>query len=305
MASKMDVLLNAVKKAKSSSGGDRGDKKFYYPARDQAGNGSATIRFLPGKTDDEVPFVKIFSHGFKGPTGKWFIEECPTTIEQPCFCCEQNSAMVGKFGSWDTTPKDIKEVVRERKRKISYISNILVVKDEKNPENEGLIFQYKFGTKIFDKIVDTLQPEFVDEDDKEKFVEKFGAENCNVFDLVEGANFKIKIRKVDGQTNYDKSEFEKTSKVKVDLSTLESLEQFLLPARFSSPEDLERQFNKAVGNIDRVAKRVEPEIEDEPEVRAAPKKAKVEKVEVKSDADDEDEVLAMMRAISDEEVSIG
>jgi len=285
--SNMAKLLGAVNKAKSAGGFEKDDKKFYYPARDAAGNGSAVIRFLPGKTDDDIPFVKTYAHGFKG-AGGWFIEDCPTTIDKPCYACEQNSIL------WNTNLKANQDIVRERKRKISYIANILIVSDPKNPENEGKVFQYKFGTKIFDKIVDALQPVEDELDPKEP---------CNVFDLKEGANFILKIRKVEGQTNYDKSEFKAPSPVKVDLSLLESLDQFTAPERFKTPEELQRRFDKAVGNTVRLAvKEAKPAADefDEDEVDAGlreveQKAAKVikpaPKVEVTDDADDDIEAL--------------
>ncbi len=286
----MEKLLAAVNKAKSSNGSDRDDKVFYYPSRDTAGNGSAVIRFLPGKTDDDIPFVKVYSHGFKGPTGQWFIEDCPTTIGQPCYCCEQNSIL------WNTGIKANQDIVRERKRKVSYISSILVVKDEKNPENEGKIFLFKYGQKIFDKITNMLSPTFVDSDEKEEFINKYGEEYCDVFDLKNGADFKFKIRKVEGQTNYDKSEFAGPSKVSVDLSSIEPLDQFTDPTRFKSAEDLQKHFDRAIGNTVRLAAKVS---NNEVEPHVQPKPTKTVKQETSSSEDDE--LLEFMNRLNQEE----
>lgn len=239
----MDKILAAVNKAKAG-GAQREEQYFYYPARDAAGNGSAVIRFLPGTTVDDVPFIKTFAHGFHvmhGDTKKWLIEECPTTIGNDCPICAENKKL------WDTGLKDQQEIVRQRKRKVSYVSRILVVEDKKNPDNEGKVFLFKFGQKIFDKIADALQPEF--EEDKDKA--------CNVFDLAEGANFKFRIRKVEGQTNYDKSEFDTPSKCDVDVfsqfNAENDINKFLNPDKFKSAEKLQERYDLVVGNTSRLA----------------------------------------------------
>lgn len=300
--SRMEKLLNAVKAANSNSSFNKEDQKeFYYPARDQSGNGSAVIRFLPGKTDDDIPFVKTYSHGFKGPSGKWYIEDCPTTIGQPCYCCEQNGALIAPFGDWKSAPNTVKDTVRERKRRMQYVANIVVIKDEKNPENEGKIFLFKFGQKIADKLFGMIAPTFVDEDEHDDFVKKFGGENVDVFDLKKGANFSFKIRKVEGQTNYDKSEFRAPSELDtdVDLNTLEDLEQFTAPDKFKSPEDLKKRFDAAVGNTIRLAAKAEVEAdEEEPVVVAKPSPKPATKV---VEADEDDDVAAMMRRLSEQD----
>lgn len=281
MASRMETLLNAVKRAKSTAGGDKEDKNFYYPERDSAGNASVVIRFLPGKTDDDIPFVKTYAHGFKGPTGKWLIEDCPTTINQPCFVCEKNGVL------WNTGIKANQDIVRERKRKISYVSNILVIEDKKSPENEGKIFLFKFGTKIFNKIADKIEPEFEDETP------------CNIFDLETGANFKFKIRKVEGQTNYDKSEFSDSSKIEINIETAENLDQFTDPKRYKSSEDLEKRFNIAVGNVDRMAEKEELVKEESTKEVKKSEELKPSKVEDAEEEIEEDAVLELMRQLAE------
>ena len=165
------------------------DDRFWKPERDKSDNGFAVIRFLPPVDGEDTPWVRMFSHGFKGKGG-WYIENCPTTIGRKCPLCEANSEL------WNSGLESDKDIARQRKRRLNYISNIMVISDPKNPENEGKVFLYKFGKKIFDKIMESLQPEFQDE------------EAVNPFDFWKGANFKLKIRKVAGFINYDKSEFD-------------------------------------------------------------------------------------------------
>ncbi len=170
-------------------GGSFDDDRFWKPTRDKSDNGYAVIRFLPAVEGEDIPWIRIFSHGFKGPKGQWYIENCPTTIGGKCPACERNSEL------WNSGIDANKNIARNRKRRLQYISNVYVVSDPKNPENEGRVFLYKYGMKIFTKLMDAMDPEF--EDEKE----------INPFCFWDGADFKIKIRKVEGFVNYDKSEF--------------------------------------------------------------------------------------------------
>lgn len=165
------------------------DDRFWRPTRDKSDNGFAVIRFLPTAGDENVPWVRVFSHGFQGKGG-WYIENCPTTVGGKCPLCEANSEL------WNSGVEANKQIARDRKRRLQYISNILVLSDPKNPQNEGQVFLYRYGTKIFDKIMGAMSPEFQDE------------APLNPFDFWEGANFKLKIRRVKGFVNYDKSEFD-------------------------------------------------------------------------------------------------
>ena len=160
---------------------------MWKPTVDKAGNGYAVIRFLPGK-DDNLPFVRYWDHGFKGPTGQWYIENSLTTIGQKDPVSEYNSKL------WNSGVESDKEIARKQKRKLQYFSNILVVSDPKHPENEGRVFLFRYGKKIFDKMMEAMQPAFEDETP------------INPFDFWEGADFKLKIRNVEGYRNYDKSE---------------------------------------------------------------------------------------------------
>lgn len=279
----MNKLLAAANKAKTG-GSDREDENFYYPARDTLGNGSAVIRFLPSEDEDNAPFVKLFSHGFKGPTGKWFFENCPTTLERDCPMCTASSKL------WATNLDANKEIVRNRKRKISYVSRILVVEDKKNPENEGKVFLYKYGQKVFDKWLDKLQPAFEDE------------KACNVFDLNTGANFKLKIRKVENQTTYDKSEFDTPSKCDVNVaaqySAENNIQKFLNPENFKTEEALLKRMDLVLGNTYRVA----PAAPAAPAARRhnEPVKAESSRVEVKKieSDDDDDGVMALVKQLA-------
>ena len=163
------------------------DDRFWKPTRDKAGNGFAVVRFLPAKDGEDLPWVRYWDHGFKGPTGLWYIENSLTSIGQQDPVSEMNSVL------WNSGRDEDKAIARERKRRLHYVSNVMVVSDPSNPENEGKVFLYKFGKKIFDKIMDVMQPQFADE------------EPVNPYDFWEGADFKIKIRKVEGWINYDKS----------------------------------------------------------------------------------------------------
>ena len=171
------------------------DERLWKPVMDKTGNGFAIIRFLPAPEGEELPWAKVWNHAFQGPTGQWYIENSLTTIGQNDPVSEHNTRL------WNSGVESDKEIARKQKRKLQYFSNIYVVKDSANPENEGKVFLYRFGKKIFDKIMEAMQPAFDDE------------VAINPFDFWKGANFKLKIRKVDGYWNYDKSEFEGVSPV--------------------------------------------------------------------------------------------
>jgi hypothetical protein len=213
------------------------DERFWKPEVDKSGNGYAVIRFLPQPQGEDLPWVRVFNHGFKGPGG-WLIDNCLTTINKKCPICEANSEL------WQTGSTANQNIVRERKRKLKYVSNIYVVKDPANPHNEGKVFLYQFGKKIFDKLQDMMRPEFEDENP------------VNPFDFWDGANFKLKIRRVDGYQNYDKSEFDSTSALSEDESELEtiynsqhSLEEFVSPDKFKSYDALKDRLGKVLGSV--------------------------------------------------------
>lgn len=234
----LDKLSKALESLKSSDSSDKSDN-YWKPEVDKSGNGMATIRFLPSPPadgDDGLPWVKFFSHGFQG-TGGWLIDECLTTLNQSCPICESNSVL------WNSGIEANKDVVRKRKRKLNYVANVYIVSDPKHPENEGQVKLFKFGAKIFDKITEAMNPEFDDE------------EAINPFDLWKGANFKMKIRKVEGYQNYDRSEFESPGPLFEDDSKLEkiwnsefSLKALVDPSQFKTYDQLKNRLDKVLGN---------------------------------------------------------
>jgi hypothetical protein len=227
-------LVKEVEKMNTASGGGD-DERLWKPELDKTGNGYAVIRFLPAPEGEELPWVKLYTHAFQGPGG-WYIENSLTTIGQKDPVSEHNREL------WNSGSDKDKEIVRKQKRKLSFYSNIYVVKDPVNPHNEGKVFLFKYGKKIFDKIMAAMQPEFEDETP------------INPFDFWAGANFKLKIRKVDGYWNYDKSEFESANPLLNDDDALEalwkkeySLEEIVAPSQFKSYEDLERRLKGVLG----------------------------------------------------------
>lgn len=212
------------------------DERQWKISRDQAGNGYAVIRFLPAAEGNELPFVRYWDHFFKGETGQWYIEKSLTSIGQNDPVSEANSKL------WATEDKSNQELVRTRKRRLHYVSNILVESDPANPENEGKVFMFTYGKKIFDKVMEAMQPEFADEDP------------INPFDFWEGASFKLKVRKVDGYPNYDKSEFTRPAPLSNDDDDLESiynklydLNEFTDPKNFKSYDELYARFRLVTG----------------------------------------------------------
>ena len=213
------------------------DDRFWKPTQDKAGNGYAVIRFLPAKEGEDLPWVRYWDHGFKGPTGLWYIENSLTSIGQADPVSESNGLL------WNSGREEDKQTARDRKRRLHYVSNIMVVSDSANPDAEGKVFLYKFGKKIFDKIMDQMQPQFADE------------EPVNPFDFWEGADFKIKIRKVEGWTNYDKSEFAAPTAVAGgDEEALEgiynklySLSEFTNPEHYKTYAELKAKLNRVLG----------------------------------------------------------
>ena len=235
----LDKLLGAVQSETSpQEKKSYVDDRIWKPVMDKTGTGFAIIRFLPAPKGEELPWAKLWSHAFQGPTGQWYIENSLTTIGQNDPVSEHNSAL------WNSGVESDKEIARKQKRKLQYYSNIYVVKDSANPENEGKVFLYRFGKKIFDKIMETMQPAFEDESP------------VNPFDFWEGANFKLKLRKVDGYWNYDKSEFEAPSALFDDDDKLEelwgkehSLTAFTENTNFKSYDELKKRLDVVLSGV--------------------------------------------------------
>ena len=231
---KLNRELSKLNTSSNQSSGD--DNRMWKPEVDKAGNGYAVIRFLPAPEGEDIPFVRVWDHGFQGPTGKWYIENSLTSIGEKDPVGELNSKL------WNTGLESDKDQARKQKRRLSYYSNIYVVKDPAHPENEGKVFLFKYGKKIFDKINDIMNPAFEDE------------KPVNPFDLWSGANFKLKIRNVEGYRNYDKSEFDSPSALSDNDDELEaiykqehSLTAFLDRKNFKSYAELEGQLNMVLG----------------------------------------------------------
>ena len=226
-------LVKEVEKMNNGSGNQ--DERLWKPEMDKTGNGYAVIRFLPAPDSEDLPWVKMYSHGFQGPGG-WYIENSLTTIGGKDPVSEHNREL------WNSGNEDDKTTVRKQKRKLSYYANIYVVKDPANPANEGQVKLYKFGAKIFDKIMAAMQPEFEDESP------------INPFDFWQGADFKLKIRKVDGYWNYDKSEFAAAAPLLDDDDAMEaiwkkeySLQALVAADQFKSYEDLKKRLDYVLG----------------------------------------------------------
>ena len=229
----LKTLIETNKLAAGNKPQGQQEDRFWKPTVDKAGNGYAVIRFLPAAEGDELPWVQTWNHGFQGPGG-WYIEESLTTIGKKDPLSEYNSML------WNTGIEANKDQVRKQKRRLNYISNIYVVNDPSNPDNNGKVFLYKFGKRIWDKINDLMNPQFEDE------------QPINPFDFWEGANFKLKIRKVEGYRNYDKSEFDSPEPLAED-EQLESiwkqqvpLAEFTDPANFKSYEELQAKLNRVL-----------------------------------------------------------
>jgi len=240
-SSNLDALAAKIAKINKPQGEDydKKDERFWYPEVDKAGNGYAVIRFLPGPGmdgDDPAPFVKYFSHGFQTPSGKWYIENSLTTFDKKDPVGELNRRL------WNSKVDEYVAIARKQKRKLSYISNILVISDSKNPQNEGKVFLYRYGKKIFDKISEAMFPPLPDEP------------KMNPFDFWAGANFKLSIRQVAGYRNYDLSKFDVPSKLKESEDEMEkiwnseySLLEFIAPNQFKSYDELKAKLDDAIG----------------------------------------------------------
>ena len=238
MSSSLDKLRAAMETASPSEGAKKSysDDTMWKPELDKTGNGYAVIRFLPTPEGEEMPWVSYFDHGFQGPGG-WYIEKSLTTLNKKDPVSEYNSTL------WNTGIEANKEIARKQKRRLHYVSNVYVISDPKNPDNEGKVFKYRYGKKIFEALKEAISPAFEDE------------KAINPFDLRdEGANFKIKIRKVDGYWNYDKSEFDATAPLYNDepklvevVNNLHSLSGIIAPSEFKSYEELKEKLDRVLG----------------------------------------------------------
>ena len=251
----LDKLLGAVEKENApQEKKSYVDERLWKPVMDKTGNGYAVIRFLPAVKGEDMPWAKVWNHAFQGPTGQWYIENSLTTVGQNDPVSEMNSAY------WNSGVESDKEIARRQKRKLQYFANIYVVSDPANPQNEGKVMLYRFGKKIFDKCMEAMQPAFQDETP------------VNPFDFWEGANFKLKIRKVDGYWNYDKSEFEAPSALFDDDEQLEEvwkkeypLAEFTAASNFKSYDELKTRLDMVLAGTTKVGNATDA-MEDAPSV---------------------------------------
>ena len=289
----LDKLLNAVEtENKPQEKKSSVDERLWKPVLDKTGNGYAVIRFLPAVDGEDLPWAKVWNHAFQGPTGQWYIENSLTTLGNNDPVSELNSAY------WNSGVESDKEIARRQKRKLQYFSNIYVVSDPKNPENEGKVFLFRFGKKIFDKCMEAMQPAFEDETP------------VNPFDFWEGANFKLKIRKVDGYWNYDKSEFEAPSPLFDNDDAIEevwkqqyALNEFTAPTNFKSYDELKTRLDMVlagtttVGNVTTLMEDepvATPKVETKPE--APPRVSQV----AKSDESESEDVMSYFEKLAEE-----
>ena len=281
-------LVKEVEKMNTASGGD---DRLWKPEVDKSGNGYAVVRFLPAPDKEDIPWVKMYSHAFQGPGG-WYMENSLTTLGSKDPVSEHNSRL------WNSGVDSDKEIARKQKRKLSYYANIYVVKDPANPSNEGGVFLYKFGKKIFDKIQEAMQPEFEDEN------------AINPFDFWQGADFKIKIKKVAGFWNYDSSEFAAPSPLLDDDEALEavwkkeySLQELVSTSQFKSYDDLKTRLDYVLG-----AKRSTPVVEEEDTSRGELEELSVSRAPTRTPVaagagtgdQDEDDALSYFQKLAEE-----
>jgi len=278
-------LLNAAQEV----GGGKAEKKdykddrFWKPTVDKAGNGYAVLRFLPAAAGNDLPWVRYWDHGFKGPTGLWYIEKSLTTLGQQDPVSEMNTKL------WNSGREEDKQLVRDRKRRLHYVSNVYIVSDPSAPQNEGKVFLYTFGKKIFDKIMDVMQPEFPDE------------KPVNPFDFWAGADFQLKIRQVEGYRNYDKSEFKaaapfmsgEDAKLEGVYNTLYDLKEFVDPSNFKSYEELKTKLANVLGES--LPQTIEQRVAVDETAPAPQPKA------VEASSDDEDDTMSYFAKLAAEE----
>ena len=283
----LDSLLGAAQKESApQEKKSYVDERLWKPVMDKSGNGYAVIRFLPAPEGEDMPWAKVWNHAFQGPTGQWYIENSLTTVGQNDPVSEYNSKL------WNSGVESDKEIARKQKRKLQYYSNIYVVEDPANPQNEGKVFLYRYGKKIFDKIMEAMQPAFQDESP------------VNPFDFWEGANFKLKLRKVDGYWNYDKSEFAEPSalfdndeEIEALWKTEHSLADFTAPSAFKSYDELKARLDAVLAGTVTVGKAVDI-MEDAPV--AEPKVDTAPAPQPTVPDDDEDDAMSYFEKLANE-----
>ena len=276
-------LVKEVEKTNKTGNGS--EDRLWKPEVDKAGNGYAVIRFLPAPDKEDLPWAKLYSHAFQGPGG-WYIENSLTTVGGKDPVSEYNTEL------WNSGTDANKQIARNQKRKLSYYTNIYVVKDPSNPDNEGKVFLYKFGKKIFDKIMAAMQPEFEDESP------------INPFDFWQGANFKVKIKKVAGYWNYDSSEFSVVSPLLDDDKALEeiwkkeySLAEITDASQFKTYDELKKRFDYVLGNKKST---VSQAFDEEVASEELPPRPEEEVATTFSESDEGDDALSYFQRLAEE-----
>jgi len=288
----LDSLLGAAQKESApQEKKSYVDERLWKPTMDKSGNGYAVIRFLPACEGEDLPWAKVWNHAFQGPTGQWFIENSLTTLGNNDPVSEYNSKL------WNSGVESDKEIARKQKRKLQYFANIYVVSDSANPLNEGKVFLYRFGKKIFDKVMEAMQPAFEDES------------AINPFDFWNGANFKLKLRKVDGYWNYDKSEFEGASALSEDDDVLEGiykkqypLVEFTAASNFKSYDELKTRLDMVLSGTVAANTTVQTLMEDEPTATLTvdTKETPAPTVTVSADDNDEDDAMSYFEKLAED-----
>lgn len=285
----LEQLTSELTKVSGNQSEKKSDDRFWSPTVDKVGNGYAVVRFLPACEGEDVPFIRLFDHGFQGPTGSWYIENSLTTIGKQDPVSEYNTQL------WNSGVESDKEIARKQKRRLHFVSNVYVVTDSGNPENEGKVFLYKYGKKIFDKLNEAMNPQFP------------GDEPVNPFDLWAGANFKLKIRQVEGYRNYDRSEFDKSGPLSNDDSELESiwkkeypLQEFLAPSNFKSYDELKERLMRVLSTETPTKMIKKAEEEDLPwaKTESAPKFKTADAPKHMAVDDDDDESLEFFKKLA-------
>ena len=288
-----DQISKLIKAAEATGGS--GEKKSYAddriwkPTVDQAGNGYAILRFLPAREGAELPWARYWDHGFKGPTGQWYIEKSLTSIGQNDPVGELNSRL------WNTGIEEDKEAARRQKRRLHYVTNVYVVSDPSNPEREGKVFLYQFGKKIHDKIMDMMQPEFADED------------AINPFDMWEGADFKLKIRNVEGYRNYDKSEFAKQkpllsgddAQLETVYDQMYDLSEWTDPANYKTYDELKTKLSSILGEVAGMGAATMAQTVQMNEPAEAPSPQRMEPVTAENVKVDDDDTLSYFAKLAE------
>jgi len=265
------------------------DERLWKPELDKTGNGYAVLRFLPAVEGENMPWAKLWNHAFQGPTGQWYIENSLTTLNNNDPVSEMNSAY------WNSGVESDKEIARRQKRKLQYYSNIYVVSDSRHPEHEGKVFLFRYGKKIFDKLMEAMQPAFEDET------------AVNPFDFWQGANFKLKIRKVDGYWNYDKSEFEAPSALFDNDDAIEevwnkqyALNEFTAPTNFKSYDELKTRLSMVLAGTTTVGN-VTTLMEDEPVLSTLTVDTKEEPAPAVSVNDDTEDTMDYFQKLAEDD----